>query len=283
MNKGILYIVATPIGNLGDITFRAIEILKSVDLIIAEDTRTSQKLLHHYDIKKTLSSYHKFNEQAKSSSLIEKLNEGLNIALISDAGTPGISDPGNIIVSECIKNNIEIVPIPGACAFIQSLIVSGFDTSSFSFFGFLSTNNKERKKQLENIKNNNTNISIIYEAPHKLLNTLNDLYNILGNANISISKEITKLHEKHIRGSILDCINHFKEAEIKGEFVICIEKNTQAEIAYSINDENTQNIILDKYKEYSDNMSIKDISKQLSLELDISKNEIYKFLIENKK
>lgn len=282
MSKGTLYIVATPIGNLKDITFRAIEILKSVDLIIAEDTRTSQKLLNHYNIKKNISSYHKFNEQLKSNSLIEKLNEGINIALISDAGTPGISDPGNIIVSECIKNNINIIPIPGACAFVQSLIVSGFDTSSFAFYGFLSTNNKERKKQLENIKNNNTNISIIYEAPHKLLNTLNDLYNILGNINISISKEITKLYENHIRGNILDCINIISEIEIKGEFVICVEKSKDIINTYSIDDINTQNIILKKYKEFSNNISIKDISKQLSLELDIPKNEIYKFLIDNK-
>ncbi len=282
MNKGTLYIVATPIGNLDDITFRAINILKTVDLIIAEDTRTSQKLLKHYDIKNSLSSYHKFNEISKSDSLIEKLKNGLNIALISDAGTPGISDPGNIIISECIKNNIDVIPIPGACAFVQALIVSGFDTASFSFYGFLSTNNKERKKQLENIKNNNTNISIIYEAPHKLLNTLNDLYNILGNVTISISREITKLHETHIRDNIQNCINIFSNQEIKGEFVICIENNINKINVYSLDDVNTQNIIIEKYKKLSQNMSMKDIAKQLALELDISKNDIYKFLINNK-
>lgn len=282
MNKGSLYIVATPIGNLDDITFRAIKILKSVDLIIAEDTRTSQKLLKHFDIKNTLSSYHKFNEQSKSNSLIQKLNEGLDIALISDAGTPGISDPGNVIVAECIKNSINVIPIPGACALIQALIVSGFNTSSFSFYGFLSTNNKERKKQLENIKNNNTKISIIYEAPHKLLNTLNDLYNVLGNVTISISKEITKLHEKHIRDNIENCINIFSNQDIKGEFVICIENNIDNTNIYSLDDTNTQNLIIEKYNKLSNNMSMKDISKQLSLELDISKNDIYTFLINNK-
>ena len=210
MKNGKLYIVATPIGNLDDMSIRAINTLKNVDLIIAEDTRHSLILLKHFDIHKPIDSYHKFNEQEKSSSIIQKLQNGTNIALISDAGTPGISDPGNILINHCINSNIDVVPIPGACAFVQALIVSGFETNQFSFYGFLPVNNKDRKIYLKKIYNDISEIIILYEAPHKLLKTLEDLQKTLGNVQICISKEITKIHENHFRTTIDNAIIYYQ-------------------------------------------------------------------------
>ena len=178
--SGTLYLVATPIGNLDDITLRAINILKEVDFIAAEDTRHSLKLLIHLEISKPLISYHRHNEDIKSELLIEKLKDNKNIALITDAGTPGISDPGEEIVKQCIENEIKIVPIPGACAFVNALICSGLDTTEFTFLGFLPLNKKNRKEQLEKIKNCKST-AILYEAPHILTSTLNDLTEFLEN------------------------------------------------------------------------------------------------------
>ena len=177
--SGKLYIVATPIGNLEDITIRALNILKSVDLIAAEDTRQTLKLLNHFEISKPLISYHRHNEDVKSEILLEKLNEGQDIALVSDAGTPGICDPGEVVIKKAIESNITVVPIPGACAIINALIASGISTSEFIFLGFLPLNKKNRKQKLEEIKNSNKTI-ILYEAPHKMKNTLEDLKDIIG-------------------------------------------------------------------------------------------------------
>ena len=175
---GVLYVVATPIGNLDDITLRAINVLQSVDLIAAEDTRHSLKLLNHLDISKPLISYHRHNEDVKTDILINELKSGKNIAVISDAGTPGISDPGEVVIKKCIDENIKVIPIPGACAMINALICSGIDTKEFEFLGFLPLNKKNRNAKLEEIKNANKTI-ILYEAPHKIKTTLNDLKNIL--------------------------------------------------------------------------------------------------------
>ena len=172
--NGKLYLVATPIGNLDDITLRAINVLKEVDVIAAEDTRHSLKLLNHLEISKPLISYHRHNEEIKKELLINKLLDGENIALITDAGTPAISDPGEVIVKEAIRNNIEIIPIPGACALINALITSGLDTKEFSFYGFLPLNKKLRQKKFEELKKE-TKTMIIYEAPHKIVTTLNDI------------------------------------------------------------------------------------------------------------
>ena len=199
--SGKLYLVATPIGNLEDITLRAIRILKEVDIIIAEDTRQTLKLLNHLEISKPLISYHRHNEEIKVDSLIEKLQQGSNIALVSDAGTPVISDPGEIIVKEALKSDIEIIPIPGACALINGLIASGIDAKEFCFLGFLSLNKKMRKEKLEEIRNENKTI-ILYEAPHKILNTLKDLQEILEDRQIVLARELTKIHEEFIRGTI---------------------------------------------------------------------------------
>ena len=219
-----LFIVPTPIGNLGDITFRAIETLKSVDLILAEDTRTSLKLLKHYNIENIVESYHMHNEHKKLISIIERLNSGVQIALISDAGTPGISDPGFLLIRECIKNNIEIECLPGATALIPALVNSGLPSDRFLFEGFLPVK-KGRTKRLKEIAEENRTV-IFYESPHRILKTLNDLstyYN--DDRSVSISRELTKIHEENFRGKIKDAIEYFKKKKPKGEFVIVLSPN----------------------------------------------------------
>jgi len=219
-----LFIVPTPIGNLGDITFRAIETLKSVDLILAEDTRTSLKLLKHYNIENSVESYHMHNEHKKLISIIDKLNSGFEIALISDAGTPGISDPGFLLIRECIKNNIEIECLPGATALIPALVNSGLPSDRFLFEGFLPVK-KGRTKRLKEIAEENRTV-IFYESPHRILKTLNDLSTYYNEeSGVSISRELTKIHEETFRGKIKDAIEHFEKKKPKGEFVIVLSPN----------------------------------------------------------
>ena len=219
-----LFIVPTPIGNLGDITFRAIETLKSADLILAEDTRTSLKLLKHYNIENSLESYHMHNEHKKLISIIDKLNSGFEIALISDAGTPGISDPGFLLIRECIKNNIEIECLPGATALIPALVNSGLPSDRFLFEGFLPVK-KGRTKRLKEISEENRTV-IFYESPHRILKTLNDLSTCYNeDSSVSISRELTKIHEETFRGKIKDAIEHFEKKKPKGEFVIVLSPN----------------------------------------------------------
>ena len=194
--------------------------LNDVDIIAAEDTRHTLKLLNHLNIKKNLISYYKETEKIKSPILIEKLLEGKNIALVSDAGTPGISDPGEEIVKNAIENNIEIIPIPGASAFVNALICSGLSTREFTFVGFLPTNNKEKKDKLEELKNENRTL-IFYEAPHKIKNTLENILEIFGNRKIVLARELTKIHEEFIRNNISNILDNIDE--IKGEFVILVE------------------------------------------------------------
>ena len=219
-----LFIIPTPIGNLGDITFRAIDTLKSVDLILAEDTRTSLKLLRHYNIENNVESYHMHNEHKKLISIIEKLNSGFEIALISDAGTPGISDPGFLLVRECIKNNIMIECLPGPTALIPALVNSGLPSDRFLFEGFLPVK-KGRTKRLKQLSGENKTI-IFYESPHRILKTLNDLSSYFSkDSYVSISRELTKIHEETFRGTINDSIEHFKKKKPKGEFVIVFSPN----------------------------------------------------------
>ena len=216
-----LFIVPTPIGNLGDITFRAIETLKSVDLILAEDTRTSLKLLKHYNIENSVESYHMHNEHKKLIAIIDKLNSGFEIALISDAGTPGISDPGFLLIRECIKNNIEIECLPGATALIPALVNSGLPSDRFLFEGFLPVK-KGRTKRLKEIAEENRTV-IFYESPHRILKTLNDLSNYFdAESQISVSRELTKLYEETFRGTIKESVEHFEKNKTKGEFVIVL-------------------------------------------------------------
>ena len=220
--NGKLYIVATPIGNLEDITIRALKILKEVDLIAAEDTRQTLKLLNHFEISKPLISYHRHNEDVKSNILIEKLENGENIALVSDAGTPGICDPGEEVIRKAIEEGITVIPIPGACAMINALIVSGLPTKEFNFLGFLPLNKKLRKEKLNEIEKSEKTI-IIYEAPHKMKSTLLDLKNILKNRKIVLARELTKIHEEFIRKNIDELLQEIDN--LKGEMILIIEGN----------------------------------------------------------
>ena len=273
--NGKLYIVATPIGNLGDITIRALNILKEVDLIAAEDTRHTLKLLNHYEITKPLISYHRHNEDKKKEVLIEKLKNGENIAIVSDAGTPGICDPGEEVIKQAIEENIEVIPIPGACAFVNALICSGIDTKEFTFLGFLPINKKLRKEKLEEIKKE-TKTTILYEAPHKLKTTLEDLGEILGDRQIAIARELTKIHEEFIRGTIEEIIR--KTENLKGEFVIIIEGTS---IKTEVENELNELSLEEHYKFYEkQGLDKRDIIKKIAKDRNVNKNEIYMYFIE---
>ena len=220
--SGKLYICPTPIGNLEDMTYRTIRILNEVDLIAAEDTRHSIKLLNHFEISKPLTSYHEHNKDSKGWYLINKLLEGENIALISDAGMPGISDPGEDIIKQAIEHNIDIEVLPGATASITALVGSGLETAKFAFEGFLDRDKKVRRNQLEELKEERRTI-IFYESPHRLKDTLKDMLKVLGNRRIAVNREITKKYQEIIREDIETVINIFNEKEVKGEFVLIVE------------------------------------------------------------
>ena len=216
-----LFVVPTPIGNLGDITLRSIDVLKSADLILAEDTRTSSKLLKHYNIDTNVESFHMYNEHKKLQSIINRLGDDNKIALISDAGTPGISDPGFLLIRECIKNEVEIECLPGPTAFVPALVSSGLPIDRFSFEGFLPVK-KGRTKRLKELSIQ-TKTMVFYESPHRILKTLNDLLNYFNDeCQISISREITKLFEETFRGTIKESVEHFEKNKTKGEFVIVL-------------------------------------------------------------
>ena len=216
-----LFVVPTPIGNLGDITIRSIEVLKSVDLILAEDTRISSKLLKHYDIDTPVESFHMHNEHKKLESIINKLRSYFEIALISDAGTPGISDPGFLLVRECINNEVEVECLPGSTAFVPALVSSGLPCDRFSFEGFLPVK-KGRTKRLKELSTE-TKTMVFYESPHRILKTLNDLSNYFDiESQISVSRELTKLYEETFRGTIKESVEHFEKNKTKGEFVIVL-------------------------------------------------------------
>ena len=219
---GKLFLVPTPIGNLGDMTFRAVETLNQVDLILAEDTRTSIKLLKHFNIQKPLVSFHMHNEHRKLSEVISKLISGYTIAVISDAGTPGISDPGFLLVREAIANEVEVECLPGSTALIPALVQSGLSTERFVFEGFLPPK-KGRKKRFENLVNETRTI-ILYESPHKILKTLNQLIDFFGPERaVSVSRELSKMYEETFRGTLIEAIEYFSLHIPKGEFVICLE------------------------------------------------------------
>ncbi len=218
----MLYVVGTPIGNLQDMTFRAVEILQSVDLIAAEDTRHTGKLLHHFQIKTPQVSYHEHNHDQRLPELLNRLGQGNTIALVTDAGMPGISDPGYKLVKAVIEEGISVVPIPGATAGITALSAAGLPTDRFVFEGFLPTKGQSRKKRLDSLKEEPRTL-ILYEGPHRVLNTLRDLANCLGeNRRIVLARELTKLHEEFWRGTIGDAIAHFTQLEPKGEFTLII-------------------------------------------------------------
>ena len=273
---GKLYLVPTPIGNLKDITLRALEVLQEVDIVAAEDTRQSLKLLNHFNIKKTLISYHQHNEQGKSENIIERIKEGKNIAIISDAGTPGISDPGSVLVLKCIEQNIEFQVLPGATAITTALVYSGLDTTKFIFRGFLPRENKERKPIIDDLINR-TETLILYESPHRLLNTLEFLYENVGNRKISMCRELTKLYEEIIRLNLNEAIEYYRRNSPRGEYVLVIEGKSKEAVDKEEKakwDKLTIEEHIQKYME--EGINKKDAMKKVAKDRDMSKSEIYK-------
>ncbi len=275
--SGTLYICGTPIGNLGDITLRVLEILNSVDIIAAEDTRNTIKLLNHFEIKAPLISYHEHNKAGKGEELIKLLNEGKNIALVSDAGMPVISDPGEDLVRLCIENNIEVVTACGPTAFTTALVYSGISGKRFSFEGFLPVNKKERAKHLTSVKNDIRTL-IFYEAPHKLLNTLNDLLEALGNRKIAVCRELTKKFEEILRFDIQSAIAHFEENPPKGEFVLVIEGADEGEILKEERESLPSPEELLKIRQ-SETLYGKELVKAVADELKMPKREVYEIYL----
>jgi 16S rRNA (cytidine1402-2'-O)-methyltransferase len=276
MMAGILYLCATPIGNLEDITLRCIRILGEVDIIAAEDTRQTIKLLNRYEIHKPLMSYHEHNKYEKGGEIVEHLKSGKNIALVSDAGMPAISDPGEELVRLCIDNDIEIIPLPGPSASLTALIVSGFSTVKFCFEGFLPTNKKEKRERLKKLSNETRTI-IFYEAPHRLIETLTDIKEQLGDRRISVSREITKKFEETIRADISQVISIFKERTIKGEFVLVIEGINEKELI-DIELKKWDNITIEEHiKMYmGQGIDKKEAIKKVAEDRKLPKKEVYK-------
>ncbi len=225
---GTLYLCATPIGNLEDITFRVLRTLKEVDLIAAEDTRNSIKLLNHFEIKTKMTSYHEYNKIDKAVYLVERLKEGMNIALITDAGTPGISDPGEELVKMCYQEGIEVTSLPGACACITALTMSGQATRRFAFEAFLPYDKKERSVILQDLKKETRTI-VLYEAPHRLKKTLRELLDVMGDRDITVCKELTKRHEKKLQGTLQEVVDYYEEHDPRGEYVLILAGKPETE------------------------------------------------------
>lgn len=282
MEYGKLYLCATPIGNLDDITFRTIETLKMVDLIACEDTRYSKKLLNHFEISKPLTSYFEHNKIEKGLVIIEELKQGKNVALITDAGTPAISDPGEDLVRQCADEGIDVVPIPGCVAFVNALIVSALPTGRFTFEGFLSMNKKNRIKHLEDVKDDVRTL-IFYEAPHKLTRTLEDMLKYFGDRKIALVRELTKIYEEVKRTTISEALKYYTENQPKGEFVLVVEGKNEDEL------------IIEKTKEFEEisvnehvdkliceGMDKKSAIKEVAYLRNMSKRDVYN-LYENER
>ena len=277
---GILYLCATPIGNLEDITYRVVRTLNEVDIIAAEDTRNSIKLLNHFNINTPMTSYHEYNKVEKAVKLIEKLNEGKNIALITDAGTPGISDPGEVLVAMCHEEGITVTSLPGPAACITALTVSGLPTRRFCFEAFLPSDKKECKRILEELKDETRTI-IVYEAPHHLLRTLQNLYETLGNRRLTVCRELTKKHETVFLTDFESAIQHYTENEPKGECVLVIEGRDPKSIQLEMQTEWQQMDISEHMAIYlSQGMDKKSAMKQVAKDRGVSKREIYARLID---
>jgi 16S rRNA (cytidine1402-2'-O)-methyltransferase len=272
---GTCYLVATPIGNLEDMSFRAIRILKEVDIIAAEDTRHTKKLLNHYEISNKMLSYHQHNERDRSEELVEILKEGKSIAIVSDAGTPGISDPGAVMAKRCHEESINITIIPGACAAIGALVISGMASDKFSFYGFLPSDKKSRKQALEEIDKLNLT-TILYEAPHRLLKTLRELIDSIGDRQVTLVKELTKIHETIWKGSISRAISSFDERLPKGEYVILIEGSQERK-----EESFWKGFSLDEHMAYymEKGISKKDAVKLIAKDKKLPKREIYDYFM----
>lgn len=273
--KGILYICPTPIGNLEDITLRVLKVLEEVDLIAAEDTRHTLKLLNHFEIKKPLTSYHEHNKREKGKVLIHKLLNGENIALVSDAGMPGISDPGEDLIRLAIENNLEVIALPGPTASILALVLSGLPTGKFVFEGFLPSNKKERREALSNIKGEERTI-ILYESPFRVKALFDDMLEIFGERDIAVCRELTKKYEEVFRGSIKEALDRFTHEDPKGEFVVIVKGASKSE-----NDTETTEWANISIKDHlliyiNEGISKKDAVKRVAEERGLPKNEVYK-------
>lgn len=277
---GTLYLCATPIGNLEDITFRVLETLRSVDLIAAEDTRNSIKLLNHFEIKTPMTSYHEFNKFDKGAQLIEQLLAGKNIAVITDAGMPGISDPGEELVKMAYEAGVTVTVLPGACACVTALTLSGLSTRRFRFEAFLPAEKKERKEVLEELKNETATI-VLYEAPHRLTKTLSELFSALGERRLTVCRELTKKHETAFRTTLLEAMSYYEENEPKGECVLVLE-GADREAMKKAEQEAFSELSLEEHMEryLSAGMSKKDAMKAVAADRGVSKREIYAQLLE---
>ena len=276
---GKLYLCATPIGNLEDITFRVVRTLKEVDVIAAEDTRNSIKLLNHFEIKTPLTSYHEFNKYDKAKVLVSRMLGGENIALITDAGTPGISDPGEELVRQCYEAGVEVTSLPGAAACVTALTLSGLSTRRFAFVAFLPADKKEKAAILEELKSETRTI-IIYEAPHRLKKTIAELLSVLGNRKLTAVKELTKLHENVFLTTLEEALVYYEENEPRGEFVLVIEGRKIEELKKEKEASFQEMDINEHMKLYLDKgMGKKEAMKAVAVDRGIPKREVYKMLL----
>ncbi len=278
--KGILYLVATPIGNLEDITLRALKVLNEVDMIAAEDTRHTLKLLNHFNIKKPLVSYYEHNKKLRGNYLVEQLEAGRNIALVSDAGTPGISDPGEDLVRLAIENNIKVTMVPGPVAAIAGLVLSGLPSGRFVFEGFLPVNKRARKERIASLVNE-VRTMVFYEAPHKLVDTLKDLYKFLGDRQIVLARELTKKFEEIVRCTLSEALEHYSENSPRGEYVLIVKGKDEQELV-DRERQKWEDISLEKHVEMymSQGMSKKEAIKKAASDRGLSSREVYKSLLE---
>jgi len=280
-NTGTLYLCATPIGNLGDITRRVIDTLSSVDLIAAEDTRNSLKILNHFDIHTPMTSYHEHNKYEKADVLVRKLQEGNDIALITDAGTPAISDPGEVLVEKCIEAGVPVTSLPGPAACITALTISGLSARRFSFEGFLPTDKKERRKRLSELKND-THTLILYEAPHHLVKTLHDLTETLGERRIALCRELTKKHETVQRLRLTEAVEYYENEEPRGEYVLVIEGKREEELLEEQRQQYEELSPSEHVARYeAQGMDRKAAMKQVALDRGIPKREVYRALLDD--
>lgn len=278
---GTLYLCATPIGNLEDMTFRVIRILKEVDLIAAEDTRNSIKLLNHFDIKTPMTSYHEYNKMEKGHKLIEKLREGTNIALITDAGTPGISDPGEELVKMCYEAGIEVTSLPGPAACITALTLSGLSTRRFAFEAFLPVDKKERQAILGELKEE-TRTMILYEAPHRLVRTLRELQEVFGgDRKLTVCRELTKKHETAFQTTFEEAVGYYEGTEPKGECVLVVEGKSREQIRQEAVDK-WEEMSLSEHMDYYTGQGIdkKEAMKRVAKDRGMAKRDVYKALLE---
>lgn len=280
MNPGTLYLCATPIGNLEDMTFRVIRTLKEVDMIAAEDTRNSIKLLNHFEIKTPMTSYHEYNKIEKAKDLIRQMQEGKNVALITDAGTPGISDPGEELVRMCYDAGVEVTSLPGACACVTALTLSGLPTRRFCFEAFLPTEKKERREILKELEEETRTI-ILYEAPHRLVRTLEELAEFLGERRISVCRELTKKHETVFQATVAEALEYYRENAPKGECVLVIEGKSRDAIRAK-EQQRWEELSVEEHMEHylSQGIEKKEAMKLVAKDRGVSKRDIYQELLQ---